>query len=127
MNDSQLPSNQELAKQYFAVAAQNSASWDTYLSIRDIISKADRSISEHFDCHGNLKELNVCGVGKKTILILETILGDSLQAARDKIARSKEVAIQQEFFGYVSTTDILNPDEDDRGGEKGSQRDSGFS
>lgn len=116
MNDSQLPSNQELAKQYFAIAAQNSASWDTYLSIRDIISVADRSISEHFNCHGNLKELNVSGVGKKTILILESILVDGNQSARDKIARSKEVAIQKEFFGYVSTADLPNPDEDDRGG-----------
>jgi hypothetical protein len=109
-----IASNAELAKQYFTVAAQNSASWDTYLKIRDTISESHVHIAELYFEKGDLSDLDIRGVGAKTIAILEDILSRGLAAARQKVDSDKREKIQQFFFGYFDPSYLEDPDVEDK-------------
>jgi hypothetical protein len=99
MPHNELPTNQELAKQYFAVVSQSSASWDTYMTIENLIATCPIGIAAQYLTIGSLRDLNVPGIGAKTKAVLETILAEGLSVARSDYGERKESSIRKQFFG----------------------------
>lgn len=113
MSEKELPTNQQLSKQYFAVISQSAASLDTYMSIKELIAKCPVEIAELYVANGSLKDLKVARIGAKTKLILEAILAEGFTNARSKHAEAKELTIQKQFFGSSNRLFETDPNQED--------------
>jgi len=107
--------NRHLAKAYFTVAAQSSASWDTYITIRNRLAECSIDIAAEYEEHGSLKKFKVPGIGAKTKGILESILEKGIIKARNSHVTKKDEAIQKQFFAHGRPQRESDPDYTDRG------------
>lgn len=85
--------NAELAQHYYRARALTqcltSSQYERIAVIRDKIGSSKVGISEYFNQHGSLKGLKITDLGHQTIRILESILREGAEEARESIYDKK--------------------------------------
>ena len=82
--------NEQLAQDYFKVAAQVTVDNSAYRRARDAIRDSSVEIAEFYRKQGDLSELRVTGIGPHTRGILELILAHGVEEAREIVRAKKE-------------------------------------
>ena len=87
--------NKELAKAYFQCVAPYASSWGSYSRIKNLIETARFDITKHYHSHDNLRDCELVGVGRKSMLILEQILRDGSETAAARYAEHEARELRQ--------------------------------
>lgn len=112
--------NQELANNYFsAVFKQSIFAYKTYFDIKTLIESSPVDLIQHYQANGNLKELKVKGIGRKTKRVLELILKEGVDNAREIIRKEKikelqETETTENFIAYITSKESIRDEESRR-------------
>ena len=90
--------NKELAVEYFRLITQYCNDLGTYMTIKAAIEAAEIDIHSLHQKKGNLKNLKVTGLGRKTKDTLELILDKGVEEAEKIIGKEKMDKIRREQF-----------------------------